>query len=357
LTALLRRLAITAAATLVLLVLVAAPAVAHGRGSDATNFDSRITDAPDLPGVSWQIYGGDELLQLTNHGDLEVTVLGYDGEPYLRIGPDGVWENQRSPATYLNQERYGRVGVPVHADPDAPPEWERRGDGPSHAWHDHRIHWMSPETPLRVVDVEAPTEVFAWQVEFTAGGEDYALAGELWWVPGPSPWPWLGTGLLLSLPVLAGLATRPRGDSDDERRWPGVARPAAVLLGVMAAANLVGVIDDVAAVPMPLSTAVFAGAQTVLWSGVGLYGAWRGWRGGYADVWALAACAAIVAVGQGLLLVSVLASSQLATLFPDWFPRLLVAASLAQGVVIVTVALVAQRRLAPAPVAVGAEPG
>ena len=51
---------------------------------------------------------GDEF-ELVNETVTEVVVPGYSDEPYLRIGPDGVWRNANSPATYLNLDRFGRV--------------------------------------------------------------------------------------------------------------------------------------------------------------------------------------------------------------------------------------------------------
>ena len=50
-------------------------------------------------------------------------MLGYQDEPYLRVGPDGVFENRRSPAVYLNANRRGSTAVPRSADPDAEPDW------------------------------------------------------------------------------------------------------------------------------------------------------------------------------------------------------------------------------------------
>ncbi len=62
---------------------------------------------------------------LESDGGEEVVILGYDGEPYLRFTADGVFRNTRSPATYLNEDRFANVTVPASADPEAPPEWER----------------------------------------------------------------------------------------------------------------------------------------------------------------------------------------------------------------------------------------
>lgn len=343
---------------MVALVAMAAPASAHGRGSDATNFSSRVTDAPAIDGVRWEIYGGDELLEVENRTAAELLVPGYEGEPYLRVGPDGVYENQRSPATYLNNERYGQVPVPEEADPEAEPEWVRISSSPSHAWHDHRIHWMSPSPPPSVEGTEGPTlveELSPWEVPFVYEGQEFAVVGELRWVPGPSPWPWLALGLVVTLPALAGVRTRPL---DPERpgsppsRWPGLARPAAVVLGIVALANVSNLVDDLVAVPMPWSTIALSALQTGLFVAVGLFGAVRGWQAGEGAFTALGVGAGALFVGQGLLYLSVLGASQLATVFPDVVPRTVVAASLMQALPIGAVAVLGTRRLLPA----GGEP-
>jgi hypothetical protein len=68
-----------------------------------------------------------------------VTVTGYRGEPYLWFRDDGgVYENRRSPATVLNDDRFGREPLPAEVDPEAEPEWERVATGGRYAWHDHR---------------------------------------------------------------------------------------------------------------------------------------------------------------------------------------------------------------------------
>jgi hypothetical protein len=70
------------------------------------NYETKLLRvSPRVHGV--ELTGGrpGDGLRLTNDTSHDVTVLGYDGEPYLRVGPRGVFENTRSPATYLNRSR------------------------------------------------------------------------------------------------------------------------------------------------------------------------------------------------------------------------------------------------------------
>jgi hypothetical protein len=332
-------------ATLFALVCLAGPALAHGRGSDATNFDATVRTTPDLPGITWQVYGSDEYLGVTNTSDQELVVLGYEGEPYLRVGPDGVFANRRSEATYLNADRYQRVSVPPIADNDAEPEWVRVSDGPTFLWHDHRIHWMSLAVPPPVQDNpgEEVVVIDGWEVPFTVGGETLAITGDLRWVPGPSPWPWLGGALLVLLPVLAALRTQPVS----EDRWPGLARPAAAVLGALAAANLIHLADDLFAVPLPLPTVLFAAAQTVLFILIAAFGALRGWQAREGAFTAIGVGSAALLVGQGLLYFGVLTTSQTETIFPELLTRAVVALSIVQAIPLGIIAVMGTRRLLP----------
>jgi hypothetical protein len=348
----------------------AAPAHAHGRGSDATNYSARILEAPDIPGVTWAIYGGDELLEVTNTTDVEVVILGYpqnDPEPYLRVGPQGVFRNLSSPATYVNEDRYGDAQVPPHLDNSTPPDWEQVSDGTSAAWHDHRIHFMAPGLHPAITDPSVETVVYEeWRVPFLHDGQEHFVVGDLRWVPGPSPLPWLAIGLVLCLPALAGLRTAPipvggrQGASGEDAegealhegdagydRWPGLARPAAVVLAVIVALNVTHLVDDLIAVPLPTADIAIAAAQTVLFLAIGAFGAVRGWQAGDGAFTALGVGAGAVFVGQGLLYWAVLSVSQIASVFPDWFARLTVAVSIAQVIPIGIVAFLGTRRLLP----------
>lgn len=341
----LTRIVLLVLAQVALLGIAAPPAFAHGRGSDATNFSSRITDTADLPGVTWKIYNGDEFLGVENTSGTELVIPGYNGdELYLRIGPDGVFVNRKAEAYYINQDRYGQTRVPANVG-TGEPQWVKVSDEPRYAWHDHRIHWMSPVLPPPVRNATELTEVFNWTVPFRYGGQELQIAGELLWVPGPSPWVWLLAALpIVAIPALVGLRTKPQG-----RTWPGLVRPAAVVLGTIAVANLIHLVDDFFSTPVPLTQSALVAVQTLLFIGIGLFGAIRAWQAGNGAFTALGTGSVALFVGQGLLYFSVLGSSQAASIFPGTLTRAIVAASLVQIVPLAFVAVWGNRHVLDAP--------
>jgi hypothetical protein len=164
---------------------ILAPAVAaHGDGG-ARGYRSKVTVVtPAVAGMSVRVLDFDDRLQLSNRTGESIEILGYNDEPYLRFTPDGVFRNARSPATYLNDDRYARVEVPAEADPDAPPRWERVASDGSFDWHDHRIHWMSTVDPPRVRNApDDPHHVFDWTVPATIGGRSLEINGSLDYLP------------------------------------------------------------------------------------------------------------------------------------------------------------------------------
>jgi hypothetical protein len=136
--------------------------------------------------------------EVANETPDDLVVLGYEGEPYLRVGPEGVYENRRSPAVYLNASRSG--GRPAaDADADAPPEWRKVSDGQVARWHDHRAHWMTGDPPQVTADPDHSHVILQWAIPMRVADRDVTARGDLVWVPGPSAWPWL----LLSAVIFA----------------------------------------------------------------------------------------------------------------------------------------------------------
>lgn len=200
-------LALTAAA------LVAAPgALAHG-GPASTLYLSQVTAiTPAVPGVTAVVLGRDDQLELENRSGKTVTVLGYEGEPYLRFDARGVAVNVHSPAHYLNTDRYAKVAVPTSADAKLPPKWDILTLGKRWSWHDHRVHWMTTILPPAAKAAPGKAHlVLRWTVPVRVEGAGTSqIAGRLDYVPPKGD---DNTGLIvgIALPVgillLAGVAT------------------------------------------------------------------------------------------------------------------------------------------------------
>src|SRR4029453_8134308 len=209
-----RRAVLVAGLGLLLVGVAAGPAAAHavGTGTEASNYRTTVHGIEQgTPGLSVRAVAGG-LLELTNRSDREVVVLGYRLEPYLRVGPDGVYENQRSPSTYTNRFRTAPASIPPEFDPQAAPEWRRIGDGPSAGWHDHRAHWTGPDPPAVKASPGALHVVVPdWGVPLRQGDRTMVVRGDITWVPGPAPWPWLlaAVGLFAAALASAGGPQRP----------------------------------------------------------------------------------------------------------------------------------------------------
>ena len=165
--------------------LIGAPAVlAHG-GAGPTLYRSTVERIqPRVAKVRAQILGGDDRIRLYNGTGKTVVVLGYQGEPYLRFEGNTVYVNRRSPAAYLNKQRYGQVTLPPSANAKAPPKWSALTIGSSYDWHDQRIHWMSTVAPLEVqLDPQSAHHIFDWRIPFRVDGDPYRLIGRLDYVP------------------------------------------------------------------------------------------------------------------------------------------------------------------------------
>ena len=128
----------------------------------------------------------DDRLLLHNTSGQDVVIRGYNGEPYARVLADGtVQVNRRSPARYLNDDRFAKVSVPAGIDGKGAPRWEEISRTGRFEWHDHRFHWMAETVPPAVRDQDVRTKVFDWRIPIEVGGRDGAIAGTLFWTPPP----------------------------------------------------------------------------------------------------------------------------------------------------------------------------
>jgi LPXTG-motif cell wall-anchored protein len=204
------------------LVATAPGALAHGGNPNYRSVIDGVT--PAVADVSFQVLDYDSDLQLVDQHGHQVTIYGYEGEPYARILRDGtVQVNQRSPATYLNDSRFADVTVPPIADPEAPPRWKTFDKSGTFVWHDHRMHYATTGVPPQVTNEGRKTKVFDYEVPIRVDGRKGAIDGTLYWVGSAdtSKTPFLFAGIAI---VLIGGALvlvsrrRRRGGDDDQPR-------------------------------------------------------------------------------------------------------------------------------------------
>jgi hypothetical protein len=183
---------------LVALAVLAAPraASAHIRsGVVAVDYRADVLSAPR--GVAARIYESDLAVRVSAGAARQVVVLGYRGEPFIRIGPAGATVTRASLTAAGS-----RVSV----------------QGRSAVWHDARLRGLAPGVERR-----------RWTIPLVVDGRGTRLDGEVWRVEAPPVWPWA----LLAVPFLVLVAlllvVRPM-------HW---VRVGAVGLGLAAAVGLV----------------------------------------------------------------------------------------------------------------------
>jgi hypothetical protein len=323
-----RRIPVTVVMACLLLGVTAPAASAHSvSGVSATNFRTELRSiSPDVPGLTMRVIEAGSRFELENRTGEEVLVLGYSKEPYLRIGPEGVFENSRSPATYLNRSRRPTEAPPSNADPSAPPEWRKISSESVARWHDHRIHWMGKQDPPSVRRDPDRRQVIppGWVVEMRRGDTTVTAQGDLIWVPGPNPFPWLLLAVVLAVGVFV-LARR--------RAWAPALAAATVALVAVDAFHAVGVgLANAGSLGTRLGK-LLAGSYysfpAWLVGGLGVYWLSRRRSEGAA---AVAVSAAVMALAGGFVDFGVLTRSQVPFAMATWLVRLAVAVTMGLGV-------------------------
>jgi hypothetical protein len=191
----------------------AQPAFAHGgNGGASSDYRIEVTGFEGDPtGVEVRPVELGDRMELVRTTAKEVKIVGYDGEPYIRLGADGVFENFNSPSHYTNLDRFARTVTPSTATPTAEPNWVKLSDGNSVRWHDHRTHWMDP-TPRQDVRDNPDVErvIFpANRVELVVDGNPVVAIVKVTWLPPPSRIAWLVVSSLAACALLAALVLVP----------------------------------------------------------------------------------------------------------------------------------------------------
>ena len=211
----------------------AQPAFAHdGNGGASSDYRIEITGFEGDPtGIEVRSVELGDRMELVRTTADEVEIVGYDGEPYIRLGADGVFENFNSPSHYTNLDRFARTPTPATATVTAEPDWVKLSDGNSVRWHDHRTHWMDP-TPRQDVrdDPDVERVIFpANRVELVVDGKPVVAIVKVTWLPPPSRIAWLVASSLGACVLLAALVL-----------VPSLRRYAAAMALIAAIACLVG---------------------------------------------------------------------------------------------------------------------
>ncbi|MFG1609163.1 hypothetical protein [Actinoplanes sp. NPDC049265] len=307
-------------------VLPPAPASAHGGDTpDATSFRTRVTGiAPAVPGLAVRAIEAGARLELTNDTGRTIEVLGYSGEPYLEVRPDGTYENVHSPSTYLNQTLTGQTPVPAAANPAAPPQWRRVSGDRTVRWHDQRTHWLGDGLPAAAAS--APYQehhLRDWVVPLRQETTELQLRGTLDYLPPPPEWLW----------------------------WAGAA---VIMLGVAAAGRwsvLAGVAAGAALLAYAILRTLDAPAPVVTYA-AGLIGLASVFVRRSAFLTTLAG--AVVAVFGGLIDLGVLQRAVVPVAGPAWIARVAVMLAVGAGLGLVIHGMMRLRRLPAAADRVGA---
>jgi hypothetical protein len=144
---------------------LAAPATANAHirtGSVAVDYRVRVF--PTRLPLSAHVYLGDRAVRLVVRPGHSVTVLGYGGEPFLRIDGSGT--------TVLRSPTAASLGL------------EPRHTSGRFVWHDARVRGLPPGIDRG-----------HWTIPLLVDGRRARLTGELVRVDAPPLWPWVALGL------------------------------------------------------------------------------------------------------------------------------------------------------------------
>lgn len=238
-------------------------AAAHLRsGTVAVGFHVSVDASP--AGVDARVYQSDRAVRAAVRAGHSLVVLGYVGEPMLRLDAAGSAVNLASPsaaAAGLVRPRDALRGRPV---------WRLERGRHAAVWHDVRIQGVADGV---------------WTIPLVVDGRPGFLRGRIEVLPRPAAWPWA----VLAVLVLGGAGTA---------YLAGRMRTAATAFAAVAGAAAVATAALFAIDAYASPGAWIAGADELVFAAVG-FGALA---------WGTAQVRAAASIGLGLLAVAVAAS-------------------------------------------------
>jgi hypothetical protein len=153
------------------------------------------------PGVEIGLLGGQAVPTITIRDESPdpVTVLGSDGEPFLRVDAD-VEANLASPTWVQVGRALGRTPKAL-ADASAPPHWEQISPGHLLSWADFRSRPPDSEPQFRTGQ---PIEVKRWAIPIRIGDKAVEINGVTAFEPFSAPTPAKSGNVLPVAPIAGG---------------------------------------------------------------------------------------------------------------------------------------------------------
>lgn len=118
-------------------------------GGASSNYLVTADRLPDVDGLRLEVRRAGTRLVLTNPSPRVVVILDQRGDPFVRVGPDGTFEN-------------------VGAADDV--RWVRRSAGHTVAWTDGRARWKSDPPPAVTADPGTRHTLLNWRIPVEVDG-------------------------------------------------------------------------------------------------------------------------------------------------------------------------------------------
>ena len=158
------------------LVALAAPAGADAHlRSGVVAVDYRGSVVSPNPAVKARVYQSDRALSVTADPGHTVVILGYLGEPFVRIGAAGL---------AVNASSLTAAGLGLLKGSSSGTGWRLHSRDLTFVWHDRRLRGLP-----------AGVDRKRWAIPLVVDGRSAQLTGELERVERPPVWPWIVVGL------------------------------------------------------------------------------------------------------------------------------------------------------------------
>lgn len=151
----------------------------------AGQFVARLTVPEQVrPGIHAQVLPGPVPgLYITNTTAETLVVFGRNDEPFIRIGPEGVFANVKSPTWQHSARAEVSSDNKTLADAKAPPQWVMTSPSASFSWIETRAAYRRSGPPAGIAKRGVKSELQRWHIPMQLGDTRLELGGATDWVP------------------------------------------------------------------------------------------------------------------------------------------------------------------------------